>query len=80
MVRVVALTVMLLQAMATVKEPVTWRAVVVFVFVVFHQIFVVCKVVATATTIVVFGTLNVVLFKSIPRPKISFTIIAVVMV
>lgn len=80
MVRGVALTVMLFQPMAAVKEPVTWHAVVVLVFAVFHQIVVVCEVVVTATTVVVFGTLDVVLFKGIPRLKVPVTTIAIVMV
>jgi hypothetical protein len=74
------LTVVLLQANGELEEPVTCVAVVVFVEAVCYQLVVVVKVGATLATVVMIGTLDVVLFETPPRVKVPITIITVVVI
>ena len=74
------LTVVLVQAMGEFEEPVTSAAVVVLVEAVCDELVVVFKVFATLATIVMFGTLDPVLFEGPLRFKVLITIAAVVVV
>ncbi|KAF8554352.1 hypothetical protein OG21DRAFT_1099947 [Imleria badia] len=71
----VTLTVVLAQTMGTLEEPVTCGAVVVFVQAVFFEVILVVKVGLTFATIVMSGTLDVVLFESQPRIKVPITVV-----
>ena len=73
------LSVVLVQATGVFEEPVT-SGVVVRVEAVCDQLVVVVKVGSTFTTVVMPGTLDVVLFETPLRGKVQFTIIAAVMI
>ena len=71
---------MFLQTTGVLQEPVATLAVVVCVAAVCGQLVVVFKVGATFATVVMSGTLCVVLFESPPRIKVPITIITVVVI
>jgi hypothetical protein len=74
------LTVVLLQATGALEEPITIVTVVVCVEAVCDQLVVVFKVGATFATVVMSGTLDVVLLESPLRIKVLITIITVVVI
>ena len=74
------LTVVLLQATGVLEEPVTTVAIVVCVEAVCDQLVVVFKVGVTFATVVMSGTLDIVLLETTLRIKVPITIITVVVV
>lgn len=77
---VMRLTVVFVLAMGGFKEPVTSVAVVVLVEAVCDELVIVIKVVATLATIVMPGTLDIVLFEGHLRVKVLITTTAIVVI
>ena len=77
---VMTLTVVFMQANGELEEPVTSSAVVVCVDAVCDQLVMVVKVLVTIATVMMAGTLDVVLFETPPGVKVPITIITVVMI
>jgi len=77
---VMRLTVVLFQATGVLQEPVATLAVIMRVETVCDELAAVFKVGLTFATVVMSGTLGVVLFESPPRRKVPITMITVVVI
>lgn len=69
------LPVVLSQAFGELEEPITSVTVIVVAEAVFYQVFFVCKVGSTVATIMMSGTLDVVLFETQPSLKVLIAVI-----